>query len=63
MARNFAPAEVKRAVDFVSGSEIDLYLDRLPEHVNQFMQHVAITGAAIPGKKGAALTVHFHSKG
>ncbi len=53
----FAPKEIKEAVHFVSWSEIDVNLDKLLQ-----LHPLAITSVAVPGKNGAALTVHFCSK-
>jgi len=56
------PERIKDAVHFESSSEIDIFLEKLPHPAGQVLEHLIITGIALPGDNGAALSVHFQLK-
>jgi hypothetical protein len=56
------PWDVRAAVNRVSGTEIDIHLEKLQQPIRRSLDHLTVTQFAIPGEGGAVLSAYFHWK-
>ena len=50
-------------LSWVNWRTLDINLDAVPEPAGSFLRRVTITDVAIPGRDGAAISIHFHARG